>query len=181
MEIILIRHGKPTSANNSVLSASQYVRWIRRYNFSDVSTQSRPEVINQELESCYLVSSDFNRAIHSTQIYTGRSPDLISSIYKEMEIPRYKLPFKFKAMTWVYLCRALWMLGLKGPFESYSSAKKRSELAAKQLVLLAQEKGKVVLFGHGYMNLHIRRALIKQGWSLHCKSSAFWGLSSLEF
>jgi len=180
MEIILIRHGRPTSANNLVLSASEYAKWIRRYNFSDVSKQSRPDSINKDVGSYYLVSSDFNRAIHSTEIYTGRSPDLISSTYKEMEIPRYKLPFKFKAMTWVYLCRVLWMLGLKGPFESYRLAKKRSELAAKQLVALAQEKGNVALFGHGYMNLHIRRALIKQGWSLNCKSNAFWGLSSLE-
>jgi broad specificity phosphatase PhoE len=180
MEIILIRHGKPTSAKNLVLSASEYTKWIRRYNFSDVSKQSRPDIINKEVSSYYLVSSDFKRAIHSTEIYSGRSPDLISPIYQEMEIPRYKLPFKLKAMTWVFLCRVLWMLGLKGSFESYRLAKERSELAAEQLVTLAQEKGKVVLFGHGYMNLHIRRILIKKGWSLNCKSNSFWGLSSLE-
>ena len=180
MEIILIRHGKPTSAKNLVLSASEYANWIRRYNFSDVSEKSRPDSITRDFSSCYLVSSDFKRAIHSTEIYTGRRPDLISPIFKEMEIPRYKLPFKLKAMTWVFLCRALWTLGLKGSFESYSQAKIRSEIAAEQLVVLAQEKGKVVLFGHGYMNLHIRRILIKQGWSLNCKSNAFWGLSSLE-
>jgi len=97
-----------------------------------------------------------------------------------MDIPRYKLPFKLKAMTWVYLCRALWMLGLKGSFESYRSAKKRSERAAEELIELANIKGKVVLFGHGYMNLHIRKILIQKGWSLNCKSNGFWGLSSLE-
>ena len=62
---------------------------------------------------------------------------------------------------------------------------KRTTLLLSSLLILttpvlAYEKGKVVLFGHGYMNLHIRRVLIKQGWSLHCKSNAFWGLSSLE-
>lgn len=180
MEIILIRHGKPTSAHNQILSASEYAKWIRRYNFSDVSKQSRPDFIHEDVSSCYLVSSDFNRAVHSTVIYTGRKPDLISSVYQEMEIPRYKLPFKFKAMTWVFLCRVLWMIGLTGSFETYRQAKKRSELAAEQLILLAQEKGNVVLFGHGYMNLHIRRVLIKQGWLLKCKSNAFWGLSRLE-
>jgi broad specificity phosphatase PhoE len=180
MEIILIRHGKPTSAKNSVLTASEYTKWIRRYNFSDVSTESRPITINKDISGYYLISSDFNRAIHSTEIYSGRRPDEISSLYKEMEIPRYKLPFKLKAMTWVFLCRVLWMLGLKGSFESYRFAKIRSEEAAEQLVALAQEKGKVVLFGHGYMNLHIRRVLIRKGWSLNSKSNSFWGLSSLE-
>ncbi len=180
MEIILIRHGKPTSANNPVLTALEYTKWIRRYNFSDVSESSRPEITNTDLKSYYLLSSHFNRAIHSAEIYTGRKPDQISPLFKEMDIPRYKLPFRLKAMTWVYLCRVLWMLGLNGSFESYRSAKIRAEIAAEELVELAKKKGKVVLFGHGYMNLHIRRVLIRKGWSLNCKSNSFWGLSSLE-
>ncbi|MGL1956795.1 MAG: hypothetical protein OCD00_05700 [Colwellia sp.] len=180
MEIILIRHGKPTSANNPVLNACEYTNWIRRYNFSSVAKNSRPDVINTELKSFYLISSHLNRAIHSTEIYTGRKPDLISPLYKEMDIPRYKLPFKFKAMTWVYLCRLLWMLGLNGSFESYRSARKRAEVAAEQLVELSKEKGNIVLFGHGYMNLHIRKVLIRKGWSLTRKNNSFWGLSSLE-
>ena len=77
-----------------------------------------------------------------------------------MEIPRYKLPLRLKAWTWVYLCRVLWMLGLKGSFESYKLAKLRAELAADKLIELAIQNNKVVLFGHGYMNLHIRKALI---------------------
>jgi broad specificity phosphatase PhoE len=181
MKIILIRHGKPTSADSPVLNASEYTSWIRRYNFSDVSENSRPFFIDNELKSFYLISSHFNRAIHSTEIYTGRKPDEASPLFKEMDIPRYKLPFKLKPMTWVYLCRVLWMFGLKGSFESYRLAKKRTELATDQLIGLAKEKGTVVLFGHGYMNLHIRRALIKRGWSLNCKSNDFWGLSNLEY
>jgi len=180
MEIILIRHGKPTSADSPALNATDYTKWIRRYNFSNVDETSRPDIINADLKEYYLIASDFTRAIHSAEIYTGRKPDSISPLYKEMEIPRYKLPFRLKPMTWVYLCRVLWMFGLKGSFESYRLAKKRAEMAAEQLVSLAHEKGNVVLFGHGYMNLHIRRVLIKQGWSLNCKSNAFWGLSSLK-
>ena len=180
MEIILIRHGKPTSTDSPALNAADYTKWIRRYNFSNVADESRPESINTDLKGYYLISSHYPRAIHSAEIYTGRKPDHVSPLYKEMEIPRYKLPFSFKPMTWVYLSRVLWMLGLKGSFESYRLARKRAEMAAEQLISLAHEKGKVVLFGHGYMNFHIRRVLIKQGWSLNYKSNAFWGLSSLE-
>lgn len=180
MEIILIRHGKPTSSSNSIVNAAYYTNWIRHYNFSDVSEHSRPEYINTDLQSYYLISSHFNRAIHSTEIYTGRKPDKVSAIFKEMDIPRYKLPFKLKAMTWVYLCRILWMLGFKGSFESYRAAKVRAEIATEQLIELAKEKDKIVLFGHGYMNLHIRRLLTRKGWSVHCKSNSFWGISSLK-
>ncbi len=83
-------------------------------------------------------------------------------------------------MVWAYLCRVLWILGLNGSFESYRSAKCRAEVAAEQLVELTKEKDKIVLFGHGYMNLHIRKALIRKGWALNCKSNSFWGLSSLK-
>jgi len=72
------------------------------------------------------------------------------------------------------------MLGLTGSFESYRSARNRAEIAAEKLVELAKEKDKIVLFGHGYMNLHIRRVLIRKGWALSCKSNSFWGLSSLK-
>ncbi|WP_246129162.1 histidine phosphatase family protein [Colwellia demingiae] len=180
MEIILIRHGKPTSANNPVLNAVDFTKWVRRYNFSDVSTNSRPERILDEYKSHYIVSSDLERAIHSANIYTGQSPELTSKLYREMEIPRYKFPFRLKAMTWVYLNRAFWMLGLKGSFESYQQAKIRAELASDNLIELAQEQDKVVLFGHGYLNLHIRRSLMKKGWKLNSKSNGFWGISSLE-
>jgi hypothetical protein len=101
-------------------------------------------------------------------------------LFREMEIPRYKFPFRLKAWTWVYLSRALWILGLKGSFESYKQAKVRAELAAIKLTELANEKGKVVVFGHGYMNLHIRKSLVKKGWQLNNKSNNFWGVTSLE-
>jgi broad specificity phosphatase PhoE len=180
MEIILIRHGKPTSASSPAINACDYTKWIRRYNFSDVAQDSRPESVNERYKSFYIVSSDFKRAIHSANLYIGKEPEEVSEIYREMEIPRYKLPCKLKAMTWVYLCRALWVLGFKGHFESYHSAKIRAELATEQLIQLAKEKDNVVLFGHGYMNLHIRKALIRKGWSVKCKDNSFWGVSSLK-
>lgn len=180
MKITLVRHGKPTSANNSVVNAVNFTKWVRRYNFSDVADNSRPEIISDEYKSYYIVSSDLVRAIHSANIYTDQSPEVISRLYREMEIPRYKLPFKLRTMTWVYLNRVLWMLGLKGAFESYSQAKIRAELAADSLIELAENEGNVILFGHGYLNLHIRKVLIKKGWRLNAKSNDFWGVSNLE-
>ena len=140
MEIILIRHGKPTSANNPALNAVGFTHWVRRYNFSDVSKNSRPESMLDQYKGHYVVSSDLQRAIHSANIYTGQSPALTSKRYREMEIPRYKFPFRLKAMTWVYLNRACWMLGLKGSFEYYRQAKVRADLAADSLIELAGKK-----------------------------------------
>ncbi len=180
MEIILIRHGKPTSANNPIINACEFTHWIRRYNLSDVANDSRPEKVNDEYKSFYIVSSDLKRAIHSTKIYVEKSPEIIDKLYREMEIPRYKLPFQLTAWRWVYLSRVLWMLGCKGSFESFKQAKARAELAAEKLIEIAKNQGEVVLFGHGFMNRYIRKALIQKGWMLNSKSNAYWGVTSLE-
>lgn len=180
MEIILIRHGKPTSANNPIVDACEYTKWIRRYNFSDVAKNSRPVSINAQYKSFYIVSSDLKRAIHSANIYTSKTPKEINKLYREMDIPRYKFPFQLKAWNWVYLSRLLWMLGLKGSFESFKQAKQRADIAAVQLIEIAKIHDKVVLFGHGYMNRYIRKLLIQKGWALKCKSNAYWGITSLE-
>lgn len=180
MEIILIRHGKPTSADNPIVNACEYRKWIRRYNYSNVAKNSRPESINIQYKSFYTLSSDLKRAIHSANIYVGKYPEEINKLYREMEIPRYKLPFQLKAWNWVYLSRLLWMLGVKGSFESFNEAKLRAEIATTQLIEVAKSQDKIVLFGHGYMNRYIRKSLIQKGWVLNSKSNSYWGITSLE-
>lgn len=180
MEIILIRHGKPTSANNPIVNACEYTKWIRRYNFSDVAKSSRPERLNTQYKSLYTLSSDLKRAIHSADIYVSKKPDVIDKLFREMEIPRYKIPLQLKAWNWVYFSRLLWMLGVKGSFESFTQAKKRADMAADHLIEVAKTQNKIVLFGHGYMNRYIRKSLIQKGWVLKSKSNAYWGVTRLK-
>lgn len=181
MQIVLIRHGKPKSANNPVVNACEYTKWIRRYNASNVDPNSNPASIDETYKSFYVISSDLKRAIHSTNIYLQNKPQKMDRCFREMEIPRYKLPFKLKAWNWVYLSRLLWILGCKGRFESFKQAKVRADLAADKLIKIAQVEGDVVLFGHGFMNRYIRKSLIKKGWLLNTKSNTYWGVTSLMF
>lgn len=179
MNIILIRHGKPTGAINPCVDAIGYMQWVNEYNRSLVSDTSRPNKINQMYCDFYLIASDYARAIHSTEIYTGKSPTHIDAVYREMDIPYYSLPFKFKAWTWLYASRFLWMVGIKGHFESFKAAKHRALLAAEQLIAIAEKEQNIVLFGHGFMNLYIRKVLIKKGWTLATKSNQYWGETQL--
>ena len=146
MEIILIRHGKPASADNPIIDACEYTRWIRRYNSSKVAKNSRPESVNDQYKYFYTISSDLKRAIHSAHLYVRKPPEKIDKLYREMEIPRYKFPFKLKAWNWVYFSRFLWMLGYKGSFESFKQAKQRADEAAEKLIEIAQHQDKIVLF-----------------------------------
>lgn len=90
MEIILIRYGKPVSANNPKVDAAEYAKWTRRYNASNVSSNSRPKSINTHYKSFYSLLSYLNRAIHSANIYLSKQPEEVEQLYRETEIPRYK-------------------------------------------------------------------------------------------
>lgn len=179
MEIILIRHGRPTAAINPIVNAQEYEQWVTNYNTAFVCETSRPAKINQGYGEFYRISSDYPRAIHSTEIYTGKSPIYIDELYREMDIPYYFFPFTFKAWTWLYASRLLWILGVKGPFESFIQAKERALLAAEQLIEFTEKQPNIVVFGHGFMNRYIRKALIKKGWKLVTKSNEYWGETRL--
>jgi broad specificity phosphatase PhoE len=180
MEIVLIRHGRPVAATYPRVNASEFGAWVRAYNHSGVATDSRPPAsLAPSIRSHYVVSSTLKRAVESTQICLGQEPRERLTLLRELEIPRYKLPFNIKASSWLYLNRILWTFGLKGPFESYSDAKKRAEAASLHLVKLAKQHEKLVIFSHGYLNFYMRRCLVRQGWQLKAKSSQYWGVTRL--
>lgn len=179
MEIILVRHGKPTAAKNPKVNAAGYANWVRNYNKSVVFNSSRPcPSLPPKLEGFYVVSSDLTRAIQSAGI-CGVTPQKTYSDFREMYIPYYRLPFKLKAWTWLYLSRVLWTFGKKGKFESYKQAKMRAQIGCEILESLAHKHGKVALFAHGYMNFHVRRELVKQGWQVTEKSNQYFQHSHL--
>lgn len=178
MEILLIRHGKPASATNPKLSALGFVYWIKAYNASSVSPHSKPpEYLPSTIANHYVVSSDLIRAVHSTQLATGKLPKKKYKLLRELEIPRYKLPFQLNAWSWVYLSRILWFFGLKGKFESFKNAKFRASMAADMLIELVQREQKIAVFSHGVLNIYLRKNLKKRGWHQHNKSNDYWGLN----
>jgi len=181
MEIVLIRHGKPTGAVYPRMNAKGFAKWVRNYNQSGIVIGTQPKNnMARDFNEHYVVSSDLKRAIDSAHICFNNKPSQTYRVFREMEIPRYKLPFTLKASTWLYLNRVLWTLGLKGSFESYSAAKKRAEVASQQLIELANKHDKVVVVSHGYINFFIRRYLSKNGWDLTEKSSKYWGITRLK-
>ena len=149
MEIVLIRHGRPTAATNPRLTDLGFQQWIEDYRHSNVAKDSRPPPENNEFNDYFMVSSDLPRALDSALIQTGKRPHCIDAVFQEMEIPHYRLGFPCKAWTRVYLFRLFWFAGVKGPFESFRQGKRRAIMAAERLVEIAQSEQNLVLFGHG--------------------------------
>ncbi|MEI8703737.1 hypothetical protein [Pseudoalteromonas sp. B62] len=69
MEIVLIRHGKPTGAIYPRVSASGFTDWVRKYDQSGIVAGNLPELDEMnKYENHYIVSSDLKRAVESAQI-----------------------------------------------------------------------------------------------------------------
>jgi broad specificity phosphatase PhoE len=184
MEIVLVRHGKPIAAvqgeKSGRVSSGKYAAWVRAYNNSTLTPSSRPPKGRLACYSQhYSLSSNVKRAIESTEVFTGNKPQQQWEKLKEMDIPRYKLPFKLKPYTWLIISRVLWMLGLRkwssSRIETFQEAKLRAKDVAHQLIYLAEEKNKLIVFAHGMTNRYVKKELIHNGWLLMSKSSSFWG------
>ena len=181
MEIVLIRHGKPTGAIYPKVNAKGFSDWVRKYDESGIVESSRPENnLALKFSEHTVISSDLKRAIESAQICFNNSPTATFKVLRELEIPKYKLPLTLKASNWLYLNRVLWTLRVNGTSESYREAQKRSRVASELLIKLALKHDKVIVFSHGYINFFIRRYLSKKGWAIQEKSNKHWGVTRLK-
>lgn len=180
MKITLVRHGKPTAAVNPKLSATGFAKWVRDYKLSKIDVRSLPpNHLTNSLTSHYIVSSNLPRAIDSAYLCTNKTPDLILTKIKEMDIPRYKCPFVLKAYTWLIMSRILWVLGFNGKVESFKTAKIRARNSANTLRSLAIKHENIVVFGHGMINKYIAKELTKQGWISVSTGKGYWSTTTL--
>ena len=180
MEILLIRHGKPTAAINPRLSAAGFANWVRNYNRSKVDPENLPpEELACSLGLHFIVASDLARSVNSVYLCLNREPDLKLKQLREMNIPRYKLPFVFKAYTWLIISRIFWLAGFSGRVESFKTAKIRAKISAKQLQELAMQHEKVAFFGHGMLNKYIAKELNKLGWNGSPQDKKYWSTIKL--
>ena len=181
MEIILIRHGKPSAAINPKLSASGFANWVLDYDESDVSCESLPpDTLAKSIKDHFIIASHLARSIDSVKKCLNAEPDLIHRKFREMEIPSYKLPFRLKAYTWLVVNRIAWFIGIKSEVESFKEAKIRAKHSAKELIDLAIEHNKVVVFGHGLMNKYIAKELEQFGWDRASEGKSYWSTIKLK-
>jgi len=181
MEILLVRHGKPTGAINPKLSAVGFANWVRKYNRSNVEPNSLPpEYLKHSLAEHWVVASDLTRSVDSVRMCLGKEPDLKLKQLREMDIPRYKLPFSLKAYTWLLISRIFWFVGFSGKVESFKNAQIRAQNSANMLQALANEHGKVVFFGHGMLNKYIAKELNSLGWKGTATGKKYWSVIKLN-
>lgn len=178
-EILLIRHGRPASEHNFRLSSAGFSNWVRNYNRAALHQHSLPRC-QRNLSQHYIMASKLRRAQLSAARYTHHPITEINALLNEMQIPRYRLPLKIKAWSWVYLNRLLWFAGRPGPFESCLHARQRIYRAANLLEVRANQHSKICVFAHALTNRFLVRYLQALGWKVTEKDHRYWGVIRLE-
>ncbi|MCW9025214.1 MAG: histidine phosphatase family protein [Gammaproteobacteria bacterium] len=174
MEIVLIRHGKPKIETTGIVSAADFGEWVSRYDKAGIDDNHSPSgsVIERAAACGFTVCSDLPRSIESAKLLNLESPEKVSSMFRECEMPygKWKYP-KLSKSAWSVIFRLLQLAGYSGNSESYREIKERSKVCASQLVELAQSHGSVLFVGHGALNWFLHKELKKLGWSGPDKST----------
>ncbi|MBD1557819.1 histidine phosphatase family protein [Vibrio sp. S9_S30] len=180
LKIVMVRHGKPSSASNVVVDALGFKKWVRDYDLSGVDTKSVPTTeLQLEIENSYSVSSDLNRALHSARLCTHKEADCVLKELREFDIPCFDWPFRFSVNKWLLFSRLSWYMNIVGKSESRRSGQKRLTKAVDLIEEKSREQPSVAIFGHGLANRFVAAELKRRGWTLLSSGSGYWGVTRL--
>ncbi|MCR0999250.1 histidine phosphatase family protein [Serratia rubidaea] len=169
MEIILMRHGKPSYTGSAKVASRAMADWVTQYNLSDTGSDTPPESSQlMASNASQVISSPLPRALSSLKAL-GREPDFINELFREAELPLFPIPIvRLSPLSWTVIFRVMWLCGISRQAERLGMAKTRAAKAADILVARANgSNGSVLLMGHGVMIQLIARELISLGWKQH--------------
>lgn len=165
MEIILLRHGKPSIELNGKIRAVDFKQLVTAYAYAGIE-DNPPQFLKEQFNSHYIVCSHLERSIHSARKLGCDDIHLSDKLFAETDIPFFERGYiKLPVIGWLILFRIMWLFGFNKNGESFSQAKIRAKEAAVKLIALAKENDKVILVGHGVMNRLIARQLKINNWT----------------
>ncbi|EQA1590683.1 histidine phosphatase family protein [Enterobacter hormaechei] len=184
MEIILMRHGKPSFTGSPRVTSLEMDEWISHYDLSDIGSDIAPQSSKLLASSAlHIISSPLPRALSSLRAL-GLEPDLTDEVFREADLPILRIPaFRLSPIFWASFFRVIWLCGISRNVEPLGIAKQRAVQATDILVTSAKvSNGPVLLMGHGVMNRLIAKELISSGWK-ECRrqGGGYWnaGIYSL--
>ncbi len=177
----MARHGRVDIAACDKVTPLEFGQWVARYNRAGIYDSDIPDRCTVDrIKRChYVVCSDLPRSIESARRLGIADIDLVSSDFRECEMPysEWQWP-ELPIAVWSFLFRFLQFIGVSFTAESYSEAKKRSIVCARQLSWLAREHGSVLFVGHGALNWLLHKNLRRIGWSGPARvNRGYWALT----
>ncbi len=185
MEIVVLRHGKPNIDTSGKVNPIEFGEWVGNYDKAGVcESDSLNESIIERVNKCNFVAcSHLPRSIESSKRLGISSPGLVSSEFRECEMPHAKWEYpKLSISAWSLIFRIFQLVGYSSNSESYKEAKERSIACANQLSDLAHNHGSVLFVGHGALNWLSHKQLLQIGWSGPQKSAKdHWGFTEYTY
>jgi broad specificity phosphatase PhoE len=176
-----MRHGEPdvSMLDNSRITSTEFLKCLEMYNHSGLLHSSRPEASTIEtfMEFSAVVSSDLKRSIESALLLCSQRSLIVDPLFREVKATFFKIPIiQCKPKTWGNIFILLWFIGLFERKASFRKAKVRAKSCAAKLATLADEHGRVLYVGHGFINTYIAKELLAMGWEgPKMPNKSYWG------
>jgi len=156
MEIIIYRHAEPIVSSDEVISGRDFISWVQKYNESGIRISQLAVEKEELVHTSTLIRS------YETGMLIGKEV-IRNRLFREAEIPLLSFPaVHLKAKFWLFVARLLWLFGFRKNCESFKDAKKRAEEIVDKIELLGFDAKRMVLVGHGFINLLIKKEFIKR-------------------
>lgn len=185
MEIVVLRHGKPNIEATGKVNPIEFGEWVENYDKAGVyESDGLDEKILDRVNRCnFVVCSHLPRSIESAKRLGISSPGLVSSDFRECEMPHGEWQYpKLSISAWSLIFRLFQLAGCSFNSESYKEAKERSIDCANQLAELAHNHGSVLFVGHGALNWLLHKQLLRMGWSgPHKSAKDHWAFNEYAY
>jgi len=165
--IVLTRHGRPDLRLPRRVRPRDWPALVHAYDRAGICPASLPKRPLAQLASqCGLVAcSPLRRSVESARLLGGTQETLCDELFREVALPHasWTLP-PLHPYVWGTLFRFAWMCGFARNGEDRAGAQRRADAVTHRLVELANERGSVLLVGHGVLNQLIAKNLRARGW-----------------
>jgi perosamine synthetase len=187
--VFLVRHGKPAiwcdPDYRYPLPGRMFAKFLADYDASGIDAGSLPKKGLVELmKSVHVVfCSSSVRAVESAEFLSPMRQFEIEPLFREADFPSgYWNGVSLPPIVWMVVGRILWRLGFSPNAEPFNGAQCRAGEAAYMLHTAALQEQRVMLVGHGMMNMLIRKELCFLGWKHQLGINAsFWGCHHLSW
>lgn len=166
MEIVLVRHGRPSPLAGRMVSGRKVGDWVAGYNAAGLAETVAPPRAVQELvksAGCVL-ASDLLRSLESARLLAPTGVRIDADLREAVLPSSMGVSFRLPASVWVVIARVAWWLNCRRSEEPIAAARARARRVADRLCALASRHGTVAVIGHGVFNRFIARQLVKRGW-----------------
>lgn len=180
--ITIARHGQPDADRTVRIDWQGYEHWWKGYDAAGLAPgQVPPEKLVEAAGNAEVVfSSTLPRAIETARAAAPDRNLVIDADFVEAPLPPPQMSGTLKPGTWGVYARIFWWMGYARGLETRREAELRAERAADKLVIAAQ-RGAVVLCAHGWFNRMLRPALRRRGWKcVQDGGDTYWSSRTYE-